>query len=68
MVKKYKILKNLKKSEIFKPNFFLAEKKMPFPLFSHLRRLDFDHSSPVQPVAELGGGPLSVTEDGNPRV
>ena len=31
-------------------------------LFSNIRRLRFDQSSPVQPVS--GGGSTSVTEDG----
>ena len=31
--------------------------------FSNIRNLAFDQSSPVQPVAELGGGPLSLTNE-----
>ena len=36
---------------------------MLFPQFCQLRRSVFDQSSPVQPVSESRGGPLSVTEE-----
>ena len=42
---------------------FCGGKKMLSSLFSNIRNLVFDQSSPVQPVAELGGGLLSVTEE-----
>ena len=31
--------------------------------FSHIRNLVFDQSSPVQPISEISGGTLSVTEE-----
>ena len=36
---------------------------MLFSEFCQLRRLVFDQSSPVQPVSESRGGPLSVAEE-----
>ena len=84
MLKKNQKLENVKiqkelsffslKTEIFE------EKKLPkkklFSKFSQSRRIVFDQSSPVQPVSEFRGGPLSLTNkrtnertnEGNPRV
>ena len=38
------------------------KKKMLFSWFWQLRRLVFNQSSPVHPVSESRGGPLSVTD------
>ena len=37
-------------------------KKMPCSQFCNFRNTVFDHKSPVQPISESRGGPLSVTE------
>ena len=36
---------------------------MLFSQLSNIRRTRFDQSSPVQPVSESRGGPLSMTEE-----
>ena len=52
---------------IRKFRFFVAEQNMLFSQFSHLRRLVFYKSSPVQPVSYFRGGNTSVVEDGGRR-
>ena len=45
-------------------NIFLLTKmkEMPCSQFCNFRNTVFDHKSPVQPISESRGGPLSVTE------
>ena len=58
-------------------NIFFAKKrkkKLIFSLFCQMSRLVLDQSSPIHPISESRGGPLSVTnegrrtKDGNPCV
>ena len=71
MVKKSENLKKSQKITFFRfffifENFFFSPKKknkMLSSQFSNIRRTQFDQSSPVHPVSESRGGPLSVTEE-----
>ena len=75
--KSKKSRKILKKSFFFLKYFyfiyffnFLAEKKEEkrcYPLSFQIRRTQSYQSSPVHPVSESRGGPLSLTEDKGPR-
>ena len=70
---KYENLKKSKKITFFQfffffENFFFLpkkkkKKKMLSSQFSNIRRTGFDQSSPVNPVSEYRGGPLSVTHE-----
>ena len=58
-----------KKSKNFERIFFFT-KKMLFSYFGQLRRLVFDHSSPVHPISDFRGVALALQsrKSGNPRV
>ena len=70
MVKKSKNLKQSQKIIFFftktnllnKKKLQKKRKKMLSSKFSHIRRTQFNQTSPVQPVSESRGGSLSVTE------
>ena len=47
---------------------FLLSKKMLFSSFFNIRNIVFDQSSPVKPISESRGGPLSMTQEGGRKI